>query len=86
MVEKFDAFITNPPYVKFQNLDINTRKKISDKYSKLLNGSLGLSAIFLKKMYDDLLDSGVIGIITQNNFFTSNSAKFLRQELTKKNL
>jgi methylase of polypeptide subunit release factors len=84
VVEKFDAFITNPPYVKFQNLDINTRKKISDKYSKLLNGSLGLSAIFLKKMYDDLLDSGVIGIITQNNFFTSNSAKFLRQELQKK--
>ena len=82
--EKFDAFITNPPYVKFQNLDISTRKKISEKYSKLLNGSLGLSVIFLKKMYDDLLDNGVIGIITQNNFFTSNSGKFLRKELQKK--
>ena len=35
-------------------------------------------------MYDDLLDNGVIGIITQNNFFTSNSGKFLRQELQKK--
>ena len=49
--EKFDAFITNPPYVKFQNLEINTRKTISQKYSKLINGSLGLSAIFLIKMF-----------------------------------
>lgn len=82
--EKFDAFITNPPYVKFQNLEINTRKKISQKYSKLINGSLGLSAIFLIKMFEDLSSNGIIGIITQNNFFTSNSGKFLRQKLKKK--
>ena len=79
--EKFDGFITNPPYVKLQNLDIATREYLKKKYPTLFTGALGLSAIFLKKMFDDLNDNGVIGVITQNNFFTSNSGVSLREEI-----
>lgn len=79
--EKYDGFITNPPYVKLQNLEISTREFLKEKYSQLFTGALGLSAIFLKKMFDDLNDGGVIGVITQNNFFTSNAGVSLRKEI-----
>ncbi len=79
--KKYDGFITNPPYVKLQNLEIPTRKYLKNKYSKLFTGALGLSAIFLKKMFDDLNDGGVIGVITQNNIFTSNAGAPLRKEI-----
>lgn len=78
---KFDGFITNPPYVKLQNLDITTREFLKSKYPELFTGALGLSAIFLKKMHDDLNDNGVIGVITQNNFFTSNAGASLRKDI-----
>ena len=79
--EKYDGFITNPPYVKLQNLEVSTREFLKEKYSQLFTGALGLSAIFLKKMFDDLNTGGVIGVITQNNFFTSNSGALLRKEI-----
>ena len=79
--EQFDAFITNPPYVKLQNLDLDIREYLKDTYPSLFTGALGLSAIFLKKMFDDLKVNGVVGVITQNNFFTSNSGVSLREEI-----
>jgi len=80
--EKFDAFITNPPYVKLQNLNLNLRESLKKKYPNLFVGALGLSAIFLRKMLDDLNKNGILGVITQNNLFTSTSAKILRKEIT----
>ena len=79
--EQFDAFITNPPYVKLQNLDLDIREYLKGTYPSLFTGALGLSAIFLKKMFDDLKINGVVGVITQNNFFTSNSGVSLREEI-----
>jgi methylase of polypeptide subunit release factors len=77
----FDAFITNPPYVKLQNLEQETRDFLRDTYPALFKGSLGLAPIFFKKMFDDLKENGVVGVITQNNFFTSKAGVSLREEL-----
>ncbi len=79
--EQFDAFITNPPYVKLQNLEVSTRDQLKILYPELFKGALGLSAIFLKRMFDNLCERGVVGVITQNNFFTSNSGVSLREVL-----
>lgn len=79
--EKFDGFITNPPYVKLQNLTEATREQLKNRYPDLFMGSIGLSSLFLKKMLDDLNQGGMVGVITQNNFFTSNSGKGLRNEI-----
>ena len=81
--EKFDAFITNPPYVKLQNLEVEIREALKERYAEIFAGSLGLGAIFLKKMYDNLAMGGVVGVITQNNFFTSLSGRPLREVLAK---
>ena len=80
---KFDGFITNPPYVKLQNLPVSVREFLKNKYSNFFTGALGLSAIFLKKMFDDLNDDGVVGVITQNNFFTSNAGALLRKKIER---
>jgi adenine-specific DNA-methyltransferase len=80
---KFDGFITNPPYVKLQNLTEVTREQLKNRYPDLFLGSIGLSSLFLKKMLDDLNQGGMVGVITQNNFFTSNSGKGLRTEIQK---
>lgn len=78
---KFDAFITNPPYVKLQNLDATTRESLRKEYSLLMSGASGLSLFFLKKMFDDITDSGMVSVITQNNFFTSNAGSALRENI-----
>lgn len=78
---KFDAFITNPPYVKLQNLDFAIRESLKKQYSLLMNGSSGLSLFFLKKMFDDITESGMVAVITQNNFFTSNAGTALRESI-----
>lgn len=77
----FDAYITNPPYVKLQNLAIEEREKLRALYPALFVGALGLSSLFMKRMFDTLTDDGTLGVITQNNFFTSNAAKLLRKEI-----
>lgn len=78
---KFDAFITNPPYVKLQNLDNETRESLRKNYPLLVNGASGLSLFFLKKMFDEITDAGIVSVITQNNFFTSNAGKRLRADI-----
>ena len=78
---KFDAYITNPPYVKIQNITPKNREFLKNTYPELFFGSMGLSTIFLKKMLDGLNENGMLGIITQNNLFTSNAAKKLRKEI-----
>jgi len=77
--QKFDGIISNPPYVKFQNLDLVTREKLKSKYPNVFSGSLGLSAVFLAKMFEDLDECGIVGVITQNNFFTSLAGRALRE-------
>lgn len=78
---KFDAFITNPPYVKLQNLDNQTRETLKENYTLLISGASGLSLFFLKKMFDEITNRGIVSVITQNNFFTSNSGKALRAHI-----
>jgi len=77
--ERFDYIITNPPYVKLQNIPDEQRLKLRNKYPEIFTGSIGLASLFLMKIHDSLRDNGITGLITQNNIFTSNSGKILRK-------
>lgn len=83
--EFYNLIITNPPYVKLQNIQNSQRLKLRAKYPLIFTGSISLASLFLKKMQDSLLPDGVIGVITQNNIFTSNSGINLRNQI-KENL
>lgn len=77
----FDVIVTNPPYVKFQNLDNDYRQVLINKYNGLANGNFSLSVLFLVKGFDLLSPSGYLGMITQNNLFTSLAGKNIREYL-----
>lgn len=81
---RFHAFITNPPYVKLQNLPVEAREFLKKKYPQYFMGSPGLATLFLVLMNDRLIQDGAVGIITQNNLFTSNSAQPIRKLLQDK--
>lgn len=79
----FDVIVTNPPYVKFQNLEPGYRQALINKYDGLANGNFSLSVLFLVKGYELLSQNGCLGIITQNNLFTSLTGRNIREYLQK---
>ncbi|WP_323593113.1 HsdM family class I SAM-dependent methyltransferase [Aliarcobacter butzleri] len=76
-----DVLVTNPPYVKLQNIDSNYRKELINKYPNFTNGSFSFSMLFLVAGKNLLSKNGILGYITQNNFFTSLSSKNIREFL-----
>ena len=79
-----DILVTNPPYVKLQNLAPKYRKELVKKFSAYANGSFSTATLFLLVGYNLLSEDGVLGYITQNNFFTSLTAKNIRQYFQEK--
>ncbi len=78
---KFHCIVTNPPYVKLQNLAETYRANLVNKYGQFAIGSYSLSILFLIAMYELLEKNGSIGIITQNNLFTSIAGENIREYL-----
>ena len=77
----FDGVVTNPPYVKLQNLDDNYRRLLSEVYPDFTIGSFSLAMLFLIAGYRLLSKSGVLGYITQNNIYTSLAGEGVRDFL-----
>jgi type I restriction-modification system DNA methylase subunit len=79
----FEAVVTNPPYVKLQNLDPDYRERLTDAYAAFVKGSFGLAPLFLVAGLRLTADDGCLGAITQNNLFTSlaygNVREFLQE-------
>ncbi len=82
--DRFHAFITNPPYIKLQNVPLKSREFLKNRYAPYFSGSPGLSTLFLVAMSERLIRHGAVGVITQNNLFTSNSGKSVRKLLKDK--
>ena len=77
----FDIVVTNPPYVKLQNLDDGYRHRLCERYPEFTMGSFSLAMLFLVAGYDLLSHSGVLGYITQNNIYTSLAGEGVRDFL-----
>jgi methylase of polypeptide subunit release factors len=77
----FDAVVTNPPYVKLQNLDPDYRERLTDAYAAFVKGSFGLAPLFLVAGLRLTAENGCMGVITQNNLFTSLAGGNVRQFL-----
>jgi len=75
----FDAVVGNPPYVRIQNLDKETRKIIQKKWYTAKSGSIDLYIAFFELGMKKLLnEKGKLGYITPNSYFTSAAGKNLR--------
>lgn len=75
---QFDVVVGNPPYVKFQDLDDETRTYLNEHYYTTKLGTYNLYFAFFEIGLNLLSNKGRLGYITPNNYFTSLSAEPLR--------
>ncbi|MBC7330275.1 N-6 DNA methylase [bacterium] len=77
---KFQAIVGNPPYVRIQNLDEET-KKIIRKYWKFVQGDTDIFIPFIELGIELMNEKGKMGYITPNSYFTTHAGKNLRKFL-----
>ncbi|HSH52546.1 MAG TPA: N-6 DNA methylase, partial [Bacteroidales bacterium] len=76
---KYDVIVGNPPYVKYQDLNDINRIELLKSWQSINNGTFNLYFAFFELGHKLLNDSGRLGYITPNNYFTSLSGMSLRQ-------
>lgn len=75
---KFDAVVGNPPYVKFQDMEVITREYLAETFQTTTGGAYNLYFAFFELGLNLLQSRGQLGYITPNNYFTSLAGKSLR--------
>lgn len=75
---KFEAVVGNPPYVKFQDMDDETREFLLNNYKTTQFGTFNLYFAFFELGLRLLNKDGLLGYITPNNYFTSLAGESLR--------
>jgi hypothetical protein len=80
-INGFDVIVTNPPYIKLQNLTPDYRRVLQSKYPQFSSGSFSTAMLFLIAGYHLLSETGCLAYITQNNIFTSLAACEIRRFL-----
>lgn len=74
--EKFDTIIGNPPYVRFQDIQETTRKKL---HSRLFDNRSNLYLFFIEKCINHLNDGGELIFITPRDFLKATSSIMLNK-------
>ena len=87
----FDIVIGNPPYVKVEHLDKETKERLSSHYSESRNGSKkawadDLYVHFIFKAFDLVKEKGLVCFITNDSFIGLESKKRVRTKLLNENL
>lgn len=69
--EKFDTIIGNPPYVRFQDIDVATKRKLK---SDLFDERSNLYLFFIEKCINHLTSHGELIFITPRDFLKATSS------------
>lgn len=75
---RFDAIVGNPPYVKFQDMEKETRLLLMENFKTTTHGTYNLYFAFFELGLSLLTEEGRLGYITPNNYFTSLAGESLR--------
>ena len=78
ITNKFDTIIGNPPYVRFQDISLNTRSKLP---MELFDFRSNLYLFFIAKSIEHLNPHGELIFITPRDFLKATSAKKLNEVL-----
>ena len=81
----FDIILGNPPYVCARNLDIQTRKKLTN-FVVCKSGNPDLYIPFFQIGIENLSQHGILGFITMNTFFKSLNGRSLRTYFNQKSI
>lgn len=77
---RFDAVISNPPYVRTQVLGSVAARELATRFN--LTGRVDLYHAFVKAMTLALGKGGILGLLTSNRFLTVQSGSSMRGWLT----
>jgi hypothetical protein len=80
----FGLVVTNPPYVKIQNLPEAYRRALEKRFPDLTFGSYALAPLALVAYLGLLAKKGCAAVITQNNLFTSLAGEPVRRHLQER--
>lgn len=75
---QFDVVLANPPYVRFQHLDPQTRTALAQRWTVCTRGNYNLYFPFFELAWSLVKEDGQACFITPNGYFTSFSAADLR--------
>lgn len=75
----FDTVVGNPPYVKFQDLSDENREYLVKNWTTVEGGTFNLYFAFFELGYKLLKQTGRLGFITPNNYFTSLAGEAMRR-------
>ena len=78
VTKKYDFIVGNPPYIRIQHLDLQTRKLLRERFSLCKTGSTDIFVAFFELAYGLLRPAGICGFITPNSYIRTNTAKPLR--------
>lgn len=77
---KFDTIIGNPPYVKYNDINLSTIESINKfEYFKDYDKRTNLYIFFIRKCIEHLNDNGELIFITPREFINSTSSKLLNE-------
>ncbi|NUN08965.1 MAG: N-6 DNA methylase [Ignavibacteriaceae bacterium] len=85
----FDAVIGNPPYVKIQNMNLQSTEIIKyyqKTFQTAASKNYDLYVLFIEKSSALLNPSGVLGFIVPNKFFVTDYGVHLRKLLSRKRI
>lgn len=81
---QFDFIVGNPPYIRIQHLEETQRQFVQQHYSFCQRGSTDLYIAFYELGLSLLKPSGMLGFITPNTFFYTETAKVMRHEMVQR--
>ena len=77
--ERYEAVITNPPYVRTQVLGARQAQLLASRFG--LAGRVDLYQAFVAAVTDALVPGGVLGLLTSNRFLMTQSGASMRRLL-----
>ncbi|GAB3171339.1 HsdM family class I SAM-dependent methyltransferase [Telluribacter humicola] len=80
--QQFDIIVGNPPYIRIQHLPAQQRAWLQQQYTFCRSGSTDAYVAFFELAARLLAPDGICGYITPNSYFTSDTARPLRQYFT----
>lgn len=80
---EFDWVVSNPPYVKYQDIDKHMRSSLTSSYKTVRRGNFNMYFAFIELSIDLCNSGGRVAYITPNSFLTSDSGSLLRRYLVE---
>ena len=77
--QKYDAVVTNPPYMGTSNMSADLRQFVKKHYA---TGRYDLFAIFIEKMSKSIVENGFCAMITQQTWMFQSGYENLRKKLS----